>query len=547
MDFTTENAEQVGTCSASESLSRGCDKKNLIELRGYQQKAAAAALAAINASRNTVIQAPTGCGKSLIIAAVISASGGRVLVLTHRSEVAVQDHAAFERFSGKSGGVFSAAVRKDNPADHRVIFATIATAYNAMASLGKFFLIVIDEAHLVPGDSDASSRYAELLRYFGDVTRLGLSATPYRLGDGSIYGEGTFFGDGVCFQISAARLVADGYLSPLIGVQIAREIDSSGCRKRGGEFVARDLADLVEDEAAVARAVDEAINAARGRRKILVFGVSILHVQTIAAALVTRGESVAVVHGGLSGMARANALDKFKDGTVRWLANCEVLTTGYDEPGVDAVVLMRPTASKALHTQMLGRGMRLAADKKDCVVIDFAANVARHGNIDELICETRKSEERRRADAEVSKPRPLPKNAVLKSVDLDPVTGLPVHAVIAEITRIEYALQPAKAHPGLHNVVVVYHTRRHGRVRCWLCPEYQTGAAWHARKFAASRGINSWNRSSAWLCHVLKHSPSAPKSVALVRGQGGHWEVSKEIFDDAPHDWFADMRGALGE
>lgn len=544
MDFTNENATPAGTGVASEEMSFGGDKPNSIRLHEYQQNAVDHAKAAIQAGRNTVIQAPTGCGKSLIAAAIIRAFAGRVLILTHRAELVVQNHAAYERLTGRVAGIFSAAVRKDEPANHQVIFATVATAYNAKGELGNFALIIVDEVHLVPASEDATGRYVDLLRHFGNVPRLGLTATPYRLGDGLVHGPGTFFDGGICFQISASQLVADGYLSPLIGVSVAREIDASGCRIRSGEFVASDLAELVEDKA-VGQAVVEAINAASGRSKILVFAVSILHVQTIAASLISRGETVCVVHGGLSKAARASALAQFKAGRVRWCVNCEVLTTGFDEPAIDAIALMRPTASKALHVQMLGRGMRIADDKDDCLVLDFAGNIARHGNIDALIADTRKSEERERADAENSKPRPLPNDTQLKSVSIDPMTGLPARAVVDDILGISYSLIQAGAAKARTNVLVTYRTRRHGPVRKWLCPEYAGGAAWHARKFAAGRGINDWIPNAGWLKRVLESSPLTPAQAALVRGERGYLEVVREIFEEAPTDWFSALRGAL--
>jgi DNA repair protein RadD len=544
MDFTTEIAASAGAGAVSDEESFVDGDSDSLRLHKYQQSAVDHAKAATRAGRNTVIQAPTGCGKSLIAAAIAREFAGRVLVLAHRAELVVQNHAAYERLTGRVAGIFSAAVRKDEPANHQVIFATVATAYNAKGELGNFALIIVDEVHLLPASEDATGRYVDLLRHFGNVPRLGLTATPYRLGDGLVHGPGTFFDGGICFQISASQLVADGYLSPLIGVSVAREIDASGCRIRSGEFVASDLAELVEDKA-VGQAVVEAINAASGRSKILVFAVSILHVQTIAASLISRGETVCVVHGGLSKAARASALAQFKAGRVRWCVNCEVLTTGFDEPAIDAIALMRPTASKALHVQMVGRGLRIADGKSDCLVLDFAGNVGRHGNIDGLIAETRKSEERERADAEARKPRALPKNTTLKSVSLDPLTGLPFNAVIDDVERIEYQLKPARTHRELRNVVVTYYPAHHGRVRRWLCPEYATGAAWFSRKFAASRGINDWTKNADWLKHALERAPIVPIKVALVMGSSGYLEVSREIFEEVAVDWFSEMREVL--
>lgn len=545
MNLTTnEKATLAGTGMASAEMSFGVDRAPSIRLRDYQEETANCGVAAARRGANAVVQLPTGSGKSLIAAAIIRAFAGRVLVLAHRAELIIQNHRAFENLTGRSAGIFSAGVRKDSPANFDVIFATVATAHNSLAELGDFNLIIVDEVHLVPANEAATGRYGDLLRHFRHVPRLGLTATPYRLGDGLVHGPGTFFEDGICYAISAKTLVASGFLAPLVGVSVAREIDASGCRVRNGEFVKSDLDELVEDKA-VSLAVAEAINAVSGRRKILVFAVSILHVQTIAASLIARGEHVAIIHGEMSKKARASALAQFKTGRVRWLVNCDLLTTGFDEPAIDGLALMRPTASKALHVQMLGRGMRLADGKDDCLVLDFAGNIVRHGNIDDLIADTRKTKERERADAESSKPRAIPKNTKLKSVSIDPMTGLPVGAVVDDILGIGYSLIPANARRDRNNVVVAYRTRRHGIIRRWLCPEYSTGAAWHAKKFAAGRGINHWSPSAGWLKRSLEFSPLTPIQVALVRGERGYLEVVREIFPEAKADWFSALRGAL--
>lgn len=516
-----------------------------IELRPYQREAVAAAVAAIILGKSGVAVLPTGSGKSLVLAEVIIEMRRRwpdcrILVLTHRQELVEQDYAAYVRLGGQDAGIISAGLGRFDDPDLPIIFAGVQSAVPRRNELGSRVIIFIDEAHSVPLKLSPDSRYGAIWNHFSEAVKIGFTATPYRLDGGLIVGPGTPFPAGIAIQIGAKTLVEQDYLAALVGLKTASEISTSAVRVRGGEFVSADLTEAATaDEKALRRSVREAIRAVEGRRRVLAFAVSVLHAEMIVEALRMEGESAFAVHGRMTRTERAETLESFADGGGRWLVNCEILTTGYDCPGIDAICCWRPTQSKALWVQMLGRGMRLAPGKHDCLVIDFGENISRHGDID-LFEKLGRTQERVLRDNDAARrARDLPRPAK-SAVGVDPMTGLPAGAFGVQIYSINYALQAAKNVADATNIVATYSTQL-GPVRRWLCPEYRTGAAWHARRFAAARGITAWKPSAAWLVEQLRGCATLPTHVVLAR-PGKFYEVVREIWAP-PSDPFGDEWG----
>jgi DNA repair protein RadD len=256
----------------------------------------------------------------------------------------------------------------------------------AAARLGHRDVVIVDEAHLVPRASETT--YGRLLKGLehtnSDMRRVGLTATPYRLDQGLLtQGDGALF-TSIAYRVGVRRLVEAGHLAPLV-TRPTKQIDLSKVGLQLGEFAARDLelaanVDEINDTVAsdVARALSE------GRRSALVFATSVAHAQALRLALLRQFLSVEIVTGETDKRERARILDRFKSGEIKVLCNCDVLTTGFDAPGTDVVSLVRPTMSTSLYVQMVGRGMRAADGKRDCLVLDYGANVARHGPVDDV-------------------------------------------------------------------------------------------------------------------------------------------------------------------
>jgi DNA repair protein RadD len=354
-------------------------------LRDYQQQALAAIWS--NLDRHVAASLPTGSGKSHIIAelsrkALQEYPGTRVLVLAHVKELLEQNAEKIRlHWPGAPVGVYCAGLRSRQV--DSITVASIQSIYARGSDLGYFDLIIVDEAHRIP--HGASGMYHTLFRSQPDAKIVGLTATPYRLGGGLIHkGDDALFDALVC-EIKTGDLVAQGYLSPIRARPGSKQADLSDVHTRGGEYVADEMADAFDQEALTTAVVQDILMHATGRKSLMVFCCSIAHCHHVAGALRTAGErSVRVVTGDTPAWERAETISDFKAGACRVLVNCDVLTTGFDAPNTDCIVLLRATKSPGLYVQIIGRGLRKADGKTDCLLLDYGRNVERHGPIDSV-------------------------------------------------------------------------------------------------------------------------------------------------------------------
>ena len=212
----------------------------------------------------------------------------------------------------------------------------------------------------------------------------GFSATPFRLDTGRLdEGEGKIFDD-VVFDYGLGQGIRDGWLSPLTSKAAKVEINVNNVDRRGGEFIAGELERAADDDATVSAACDEIMARGGDRRSWLVFCCGVAHAHHVGQALRARGVSCRVVTGETPSAERADSIAMFKAGIIRCLVNVNVLTTGFDAPRIDLLAMLRPTLSTGLYVQMVGRGTRKAEGKTNCLILDFAGNVRRHGPVDSV-------------------------------------------------------------------------------------------------------------------------------------------------------------------
>ena len=366
-----------------------------MQLRDYQREAVDAVYTALRRGvRAPLLVAPTGSGKSAMLGQicrdVAETWGARCLVATHRAELIRQDEAAILRVWPEGQGrvgVYSAGLGRREI--RTVTVAGVQSVARRARELGHIDVVLIDEAHLVSPKSD--TQYGRLLATLRetnpDLCVVGLTATPYRLGQGLLtQGEGRIF-ESVAHSIDVRNLIDAGYLSPLVPARASAKIDTDGVRISGGEYLLADL-ELAADVDSITEAVARDIAETR-RRHVLVFGVSVAHAARLRNAIRFAGLSCETVTGETPN--RGEILADFKRGEIQCLTSCDVLTTGFDAPTVDCIAIVRPTQSPALYVQICGRGMRLAEGKNDCVVLDYGGNVARHGPIDQIRVEPKQS------------------------------------------------------------------------------------------------------------------------------------------------------------
>jgi len=336
-----------------------------------------------------IIVAPTGAGKSLILAKLVedalSYPGTRILMLTHVSELISQNAEELVGILPDVDLGFYSASLGQKRLDRQVTFAGIQSIWErAPDMVPPPDLVVIDEAHLVP--KNTTTRYGKFLddlrQCNPDVKIVGLTATPFRLDSGYLHkGKGAIF-DGIAYDIPVGQLIDEGYLAPLVSKGAKSKIDLTNVGKRGGEFIESQLASAASDPDLVKATVEEIVRFGSDRKSWLVFASGIEHAEMIRAEMEASGVDAEVVTGSDNKTDRARKIADFKSMRLRCLINIGVLTAGFNHPATDLVAMVRATASAGLYVQMAGRGTRKADGKDDCLLLDFGGNVERHGFID---------------------------------------------------------------------------------------------------------------------------------------------------------------------
>lgn len=341
-------------------------------LRKYQSEAVRAVIDARRRGvRRMVVSLPTGAGKTVIFSELSRMARRQVLVLAHREELLEQARAKLQAALGEAGAVAIEQADRRAPADARVVVCSIRSLreerLRRVVRGRNLGLILYDECHHAAAEDNL--RVLTGLGCFEpdwSGTLLGLTATVNRA-DGK--GLDQVFEE-VVYSRGLADLMADGWLVPLRGFRIDTAADLSRFCTSGLDFSEDDLAcavDIEDRNALVARSIQEF---ARDRRT-LAFCVTVNHARHLCQALNRLGVPAGLVHGEMHREVRARALADFRAGRVQALTNVGVLTEGFDDPGVSAIAMARPTRSESLYAQCVGRGTRLAAGKTDCLVLDF--------------------------------------------------------------------------------------------------------------------------------------------------------------------------------
>lgn len=360
-----------------------------VALRDYQKRTISSLMEwfASNPTGNPCIVLPTGAGKSHIVAALCKDAlqnwpETRILMLTHVKELIEQNAEKMRaHWPGAPLGIYSAGIGKKQLGEP-ITFAGIQSIAKRAKDLGKIDLVIIDEAHLASHKAEGGYRdfLAVLAKSNPAMRIIGLTATPYRLGHGSITDAPALF-HALIEPVSIEQLVAKGHLAPLRSKVTSEKLSVEGVHRRGGEFIESELQRAVDKADKNAAVVREVIALAGERRSWLFFCCGVEHAQHVCDALTAQGIASACITGETPKAERERVLAAFKRGEIRALTNANVLTTGFDAPNIDLIAMMRPTLSPGLYVQMAGRGFRPKAHVADCLVLDFAGVVATHGPI----------------------------------------------------------------------------------------------------------------------------------------------------------------------
>ena len=341
-------------------------------------------------------------GKSLVLAQIAKDSvekwNGRVLILAHVKELLEQNADKIRKLCPELKiGIYSAGLRSRDTTE-QVIVAGIQSVYNKACELDAFDLVVVDEAHAISSEGDGMYRtfLADMKVINPHVRVIGLTATPFRLKGGLICKPENILNE-ICYEAGLKEMIQQGYLSPLISRAGRAEANLANLHIRGGEFISDEVAAAMDNDALVTSACREIVELTRDRKSVLIFTASVDHCKHVAEKIQAfSGKECAIVTGDTSPAERAEIIARFKGefipadlfGTpkppLKFLANVNVLTCGFDAPNTDCVVMLRPTNSPGLLIQCAGRGTRLSPEtgKSSCLFLDYGGNILRHGPLD---------------------------------------------------------------------------------------------------------------------------------------------------------------------
>lgn len=375
-----------------------------MRIRQYQRDAVDAVDNARGVNDRVLLTMPTGTGKTVTFAKIIEeqfAKGvNRAVVLSHREELLDQAKDKIERVvDGLNVGI-EAASRRSGPMDDVVVASVQTVGRKSSArleSIANADLLIIDEAHHAIAESYQIVMEA-LGSYEGRCFTVGVTATPKRLDNKPLYGNHDAVFEEEVFRYELRRAISDGYLCDIRGFRVETSLDLSNIRTRGGEFNQAELQQAVDTEERNELAVG-AWREIASDRKTIVFCTGVEHAEHVASMFNTAGIRAEHVDGTMDKDTRRAVMDRFRRGTTKVLCNVEVLTEGFDEPGVGCVLMLRPTQSWGLYCQMVGRGTRVLpgiiehlenagpearraaiarSDKPDCFVIDVVDMTAKH-------------------------------------------------------------------------------------------------------------------------------------------------------------------------
>jgi DNA repair protein RadD len=337
---------------------------------------------------NPVVAVPTGGGKTKILSSFIYKYLERepthnILVLSHTETIIKQDYAAIQSFfPGIIIGLYSSGLGSKTV--QKITIAGIQSVYKKPELFQQFHVVIVDECHTVP--TKGNGMYRQFFKSI-DVVRVGLSGSPFRTGHGYVHtGKGALFNVlayNLCSMDNFNKLVADGYLTKLISKPPDYQMNTDGVKESAGDYNVKDLSRHFDRQELTDRAVEELVKFGKNYKSWLVFAIDIDHADHINEQLLKHGINSEVLHSR-SDTDRHELKDQFVNKEIRAIVSVGMITTGFDAPNIDLLVLLRPTKSPVLHVQMIGRGLRICEGKTHCLVLDFAGNISRLGPINNV-------------------------------------------------------------------------------------------------------------------------------------------------------------------
>ncbi len=356
--------------------------------RPYQQDAIDSMIEKISLPSKSLVSLPTGSGKSIVIADFVNRLRKPVIILQPSREILAQNREKLLTYVLRQNvGTYSASFNKKQI--RKYTFATIQSVYKKQELFEDFPVVIIDEAHLYK----QSGMFDKFIKGLRKPKVFGLTATPFRMEQKKKYNykkrkvhiysvlrmltQESF--NEIIYTISTKELLEQDYLAPLKYItqpEIPADFSLNSDKKVVESF-------QLQLELGGMDKVKKVVSAVKDYKSVLVFCPSVNTARLMNE--MTSNVSSAFVSGDTPAKKREKLIKDFKDGKTKVIYNCNVLTTGFDHPALDCIVLMRPTKSLNLYNQMIGRGVRKAKGKDKCTVFDITGTVKHLGKLEDVI------------------------------------------------------------------------------------------------------------------------------------------------------------------
>ena len=336
---------------------------------------------------------PTGTGKSFIIALAIAEflhywPEMRVLMVTHVKELISQNLAELlELWPDAPVSVYSAGLKQKEIS--QITFAGIASIYEKASELGTINIVFVDEAHLISNKENSmySKFITSLMALNPHLRVVGLTATPYRLGQGLVTDSGLF--TDICYDITKFenfnRLIKEGFLCKLITKATHTVYNTEGISIQNGDYNQKELQLRVDEDDVNFKICQEIVEYGHDRKCWMVFTTGVKHTEKITSYLQALGIEACAVHSKMGDKQRDKNIELFDEGYYRAIVHNGLLATGYNNKNIDFIPHLRPSVSPGFWVQGLGRGFRVSPQKYNCLVLDFAGNTARLGPVNDPV------------------------------------------------------------------------------------------------------------------------------------------------------------------
>ena len=341
-----------------------------MKLRPYQLEAVNACAQALRTDTKALIVVATGGGKGLIIAAICQRilernPSWRILCLCYVQEILQSNHEACQSLGLNNSGIFCAGSGQRDKTS-QIIHASRDSLGAKPSACGEFSVVIIDEGHLI--SSEPESRYQKIFTALNPRYTISLTATPFRLQGGFIYGKRKMFPP-PCYEIGMETLVKQGFLVPFKFPTVPKLVDTTGIKLRNGEFDTQAVEQAVCDQGIIEQSLRVWHEHAKDRHCTLFFCHSVEHARRCEETFRSMfpGISTGYLDGTTNKRVRSTLIDDMKAGKVRAAFQCMTMTTGTNIPIIDCIVWLRPTMSAVLFVQGSGRGSRLFPEKIDCI------------------------------------------------------------------------------------------------------------------------------------------------------------------------------------